>query len=52
MLKGESIGKHLGITNSFLSESQVANEYDNLKVLKGEDLKIKSYFAKKRNYFI
>jgi hypothetical protein len=52
MLKGESIAKHLGFSDTFLTEDEVADEYNNIPALNADDLKIKSFFAKKRNYFI
>lgn len=52
MLKGESIAKHLGVRSTFLSEDEVADQYQSLKQLTSDDLKLKSFFAKKRNFFI
>lgn len=52
MLKGASMGRHLGISNTFLSEDQIADQYDNLKVLTEDNLKSRTFFGKKRNFFI
>ncbi len=52
LLKGESLGKALGIANTYMSEEDLANEYLKLKHMTPADLKMKSFFAKKRNYFI
>ena len=42
----------LGIANTYMSEQDLANEYTRLKPLLPADLKIKSFFAKNRNYFV
>lgn len=52
LLKGESFGKALGIANTYMSADDLANEYSNLKPFSPSDLKLNSFFAKNRNYFI
>ena len=52
LLKGESLGKALGIANTYMSVDDLANEYSNLKSFSPADLKINSFFSKNRNYFI
>jgi len=52
LLKGESLGKALGIANTYMSADDLANEYSNLKPFSPSDLKLNSFFAKNRNYFI
>lgn len=52
MIKGGSLGSMLGIANTYMSEDDIANEYNKLKPLLPADIKINSFFAKKRNYFV
>jgi len=42
----------LGIANTYMSEEDLANEYNKLKPFLPTDLQINSFFAKKRNYFV
>jgi len=52
LIKGKSFGSILEIANTYMSEDDISNEYKKLRPLLPKDLKVKSFFAKKRNYFI
>lgn len=51
-MKGDSLGKVLGIANTYMSEDNIANEYFKIKNFAPKDLNVKSFFANKRNYFV
>lgn len=52
LIKGESVVKHLGLSHTFLTEQEVADQYETLKLLQGTDLSNNGLFGKGRNHFI
>ena len=52
LLKGEEIGSAFGGMKIFKSENSLVEELENLQKLTVQDLKLKTFFGKNRNYFI
>ena len=52
LLKGEEISSAFGAMSIYKSENSLTEELENLQTLTVKDLKLKTFFAKGRNYFI
>ena len=39
LLKGASLGSHFGVSSTFMSEEQLADQYENLKVISEDQIK-------------
>jgi hypothetical protein len=42
----------MSVTNTYMTEEDIAHEHNNVKIFTVKDLRMKSFFAKNRNYFI
>ena len=52
LLKGEELGSAFGGMSIYKSENSLVEELENLQKLTVQDLKLKTFFARGRNYFI